>query len=724
MDAELRAALFELTNDRYIAALSRLEWLQQAPATLSAAGAPGALRGREDVSFLLAETYYRLGMDEAFRKAAEPLVWTSAGGKYAPLLRSQLLLEAYRRGDFTAAKRVADAMASSPTPARDAGLGALLTGLTAYQTGRYPEARTAFAKAQEGGVPYAAYAQYMDAVTQLRADTTQTAAAVQALQTLASGATGEVADQARLTAAQIAYEAGDYAQAATLAAAVSATGGLASQALLTRGWALYKSNEIGPAGEAFAEFARRFPELPERDEARLMSAQALLQLGRAEEAGRVFRAVADSLLAESGAQQGRAAAAIGDAARALVAARAAGLLFIADPATGKTIALEERAGASDSVLAAAVNESIAAGVLGAAPAGVPMALGGPELVTYDDVRTRVDAIGGPFGSGLPRRALFTQAASSGAMRTELAARSQAFYEADLQVGVARHRLQQQLDAQARQLELLRVLERELADGTALLGPLTAQVTTARDSLARLAAALDEAGARVRQLFQAQINETRTIAAENSAAIDSVRRSLGASLTAEDNEVLGIEAATAATYTELARQIEAGFTGALSRHPVFALRDSVRARSDRLGTLLGETERALATARTLVTQDIARLQAGEGEQVTRARATLAAAEARRAAVEGQLVTLVERELNARAGVLLASLRRDAEAAEFGAASAAFFQATDAGRTAGTPGPPGGSAGVSTGAQDVAGTTGARPSAGAPATPSSSSTPPRK
>ena len=36
-------------------------------------------------------------------------------------------------------------------------------------------------------------------------------------------ASGELADQARLTAAQVAYEGGDFAQASTLSSAVSAT---------------------------------------------------------------------------------------------------------------------------------------------------------------------------------------------------------------------------------------------------------------------------------------------------------------------------------------------------------------------------------------------------------------------------------------------------------------------------------------------------------------------
>ena len=720
IDAELRVALYELTNDRYVAALARLEWLQTAPGSVSAAGAPGALRGREDASFLLAQTYYRLGLDEAFRKTAEPLVWTSEGGKYASLLRSQLLLEAYRRGDYAGAKKLAEAMGSAATPmaTREAGLGALVAGLTAYSTGRYAEARTAFAKAQESGAPFAAHAQYMDAIAQLRADTTQTAAAIQSLQTLASATSGELADQARVTAAEIAYESGDYAQAATLASAVSPNGELAPQALLTRAWALFKSDQIGPAGESFSEFARRFPELPERDEARLMSAQAVLQLGRADEAGRLFRAVADSVIAESGALQGRLSTAMSAAARALVSARAAGLLFVSDPATGKTIALDERVGAGDSVLGAVVNDVSGSIALSASPV-----VANPDLVTYDDVRTRLDSLGAPLGGDFPRRVLFTPA-SAATNRAEYATRSSALYDADVQVAVARYRLQQQVDAQQRQLALLRALQRELSDGDALLGPFAAQLTTSLDSLTRLATALDAAAAHVQSLFQVQLRETRTLAAENAAAIDSVRTTLGASATAEDAEVLRLETATAATYADLARTIEAGMAGALRRHPVFALRDSVRAHGDRIGRLLAETRGALTTAQSLVAQDIARLESGEGDQVRRARATLAAAESRRSAAEAQVVAIVERELNARAGAMLASLRRDTEAAEFGAASAAFFQATDAGRTAGTPGPGGGSAGVSTGVtQDVAGAGAPRAPGAAAGTPAASTPSPK-
>ena len=45
----------------------------------------------------------------------------------------------------------------------------------------------------------------------------------------------------------------------------------------------------------------------------------------------------------------------------------------------------------------------------------------------------------------------------------------------------------------------------------------------------------------------------------------------------------------------------------------------------------------------------------------------------------MVAVVDAELRARAIEMIASLRRDTEAAEFGSASASFFQAIDAGQT---------------------------------------------
>ena len=48
------------------------------------AGASGALRGREEVLFLLAQGYYRLGADAGFRTTADALLANNAAARYAP----------------------------------------------------------------------------------------------------------------------------------------------------------------------------------------------------------------------------------------------------------------------------------------------------------------------------------------------------------------------------------------------------------------------------------------------------------------------------------------------------------------------------------------------------------------------------------------------------------------------------------------------------------------
>ncbi len=177
VDAELRVALFELLSDQYMPAVARLEFLAQQPATLTASNAPGALRGRQDVLFLLAQSYWRLGMDQSFRATADQLIGANAQ-RYTGILRAQLLLDAYRHGDYARALTLAQQLSQSESR----GLGALVGGLANYQQGRWAAARTSFAAAQQAGAPYAQYAQYMDALAQLRADTAQTAAALASLE--------------------------------------------------------------------------------------------------------------------------------------------------------------------------------------------------------------------------------------------------------------------------------------------------------------------------------------------------------------------------------------------------------------------------------------------------------------------------------------------------------------------------------------------------------------
>lgn len=656
VDAEIRVALYELLDDRYIPALSRLQWLVSSPVALSdAAAGARAYRGREDMLFLLAQTYYRVGMDSAFRATANQLN-AAAGGRYARLLRTQLLMEAYRSGDYARAISLA-----SDLDASDRGLGSLVAGLAAYQTGDYAGAGRSFATAQGSGGVYAPYAQYMAALTTLRADTSQRAAALAALESLASSATGELQDQVRLTAAQLAYEHEQYDASARLAGQV-AQGGLAAQALLTRAWALYKANDIAGSAQAFQEYASRYPQLPERDESRLMAGQAMLQLGRTAEAASIFRTVADSAAAETQSLEAQGRAAMTDGARALVRARAAGLLFVQDPADGKTVALADAAGSERQVLVAAFSDT--------AQAIVPTVTVA-EIIALDDVSRRIDEVAP--AAALPRRVVFAPASAT-KNAEDFARRSQALYAADVDVITVQQQLAELTASQQRQILVLRALQQRLVADAQALAQLEARLTTARDSLVRLASALEVAGTRIRQLFVAQLNATRMLAAENRAAIDSARTALAGAQGTPEYELFAIESQTAQAYLALADIIEQGIGTAVGRHPVFAKRDSLNARSQQLGTLLADTRTALGNAQQAVATEITRLESGS-DRLAALQSRLAAAEARRTAAENAVVAVVDAELRARATEMIAGLRRDREAAEFGSASASFFQALD-------------------------------------------------
>lgn len=657
VDAEIRVALYDLLDDRYIPALSRLQWLAASPVALSSAAAGArAHHGREDMLFLLAQTYYRLGMDSAFRATANQLN-AAAGGRYARLLRTQLLMEAYRSGDYTRAISLA-----ADLDASDRGLGSLVAGLASYQTGDYAGAGRSFAAAQASGGAYAPYAQYMAALTTLRADTSQRAAALAALESLASSTTGELQDQVRLTAAQLAYEHEQYDAAARLAGQVSQSGGLAAQALLTRAWALYKSNDIAGSAPVFQEYASRYPQLPERDESRLMAGQAMLQLGRTAEAASIFRTVADSAVAETRNLEAQARTAMTDGARALVRARAAGLLFVQDPADGKTVALADAAGSERQVLVAVFSDS--------AQAIVP-SVTVTDIIALDDVSRRVEEVAP--AAALPRRVVFAPASAT-KNAEDFARRSQALYAADVDVITVQQQLAELTASQQRQILALRALQQRLVSDAQGLAQLEARITAARDSLTRLASALEVAGTRIRQLFVAQINTTRMLANENKSVIDSARVALAGAQGTPEYELFAIEAQTAQAYLAFADIIEQGIGTAVGHHPAFAKRDSLNARSQQLGTLLADTRTALGNAQQAVAAEITRLESGS-DRLAGLQSRLSAAEARRTAAENAVVAVVHAELRARANEMIAGLRRDREAAEFGSASASFFQALD-------------------------------------------------
>lgn len=659
LDAEVRAALYDLLGDRVVPALARLQRVAAAPVALSGPAGNGALRGRQDLLFLLSQAQYRFGMDSAFRNTAETLLRSSPSPRYSSLLGAQMVLAAYRSGDYQRAV----SLARSNTDKSTTALTALVGGLAAYQLHDYAGAHASFGAAAQGSPALAQYARYMDILTSMRADTAAAASGITALQSLASTANGEFADQVRTTAAQLAYERGDYQQAASLASNVSSSSGYAAEALLTQAWAQYKGGNIDAAGKSFAQFADRYPQLPARDESRLMAGQALLQLGQTAQAGQVFRAVVDSSASETRMLQSESQAAISDASRALVQARAAGLLFINDPTLGKTIALPDGIAADRATLVAAVSDTATAPVISTSA----------DLVSLGDVQSRLSSVDS-LAPSLSRRVFFMPASAQGGAMA-YAPRAQALFAADLSVSTARYTLEQRLAALQARIALMQQLKTNLAGEHSGLAAMEAQLAQTQAQLADLMTKLDAAAARIRSMLMRQTELTRQAALDNAHMVDSLQRTMGAGMRPEDRDLLALEGQTIDLYRQVAELVASRLDTAIAHHPVLVLRDSVRARGQHVRDLLNGTQTALATAERLTDEELARLRGTEPPDVQQARSLMAAAEAQRASAESQLVAAVNAELHARAGELLADLRRDTEAAEFGTASSSFFQAMD-------------------------------------------------
>src|SRR5689334_5967757 len=83
IDAEVRVAMFELMSGSDIAALSRLERLS---AFVGQDSSTATAPERAALHFLLAESYFRVGMLAAFRREAEASL-TAGATRYASVLR-------------------------------------------------------------------------------------------------------------------------------------------------------------------------------------------------------------------------------------------------------------------------------------------------------------------------------------------------------------------------------------------------------------------------------------------------------------------------------------------------------------------------------------------------------------------------------------------------------------------------------------------------------------
>ncbi len=664
-DAEIRVALFDVLNGQPIAALARLRSVVPPPASNDGA----QWRGEPDRQFLLAESFYRLGMDDSMRVAAEAVLAGPAAGRYGAVLRTQLLFSAYRTGDLTRGLSVLkDVSHDEQTTA-----SALVTGLVEYQSGDLSAARAAFTHAQQlaGTGPYADYARYMGAIAAARADTAHPSAAIASVDAALMTATGDAADQLRLASAELAADAGSYEQAAAAASRVDPRSASDAAARTVRAWSLTRGDHPDLSAEAFDDVADRYPQLPRRNEDRLMAAQALLVQDRARDAEGAFRAVADSAgtTAQHTAQW---AAAPGATARALVAARAADVLLVPDVSLGKTWVFTDSAGAQADALQTAGN---------GASTGVSPTFGPPTVVSVASVTARVDSLANRSSEGLTpaerdnlRQAVFVSEPSDAAGRTaraDLDRGVHVLHTADVEVAVGNAALASRRSNLALQIQLL---ERERASITTAgdsLGPMFNRLSSDEDSLARVTQRVDEAGVRLRGLFNPQLTSTRTLASENIRQIDSVRQIVGKAGSPEDLETLDREAATAAEYSHVADVIDQGLAAAIAAHPAFALRDTVRLRGERTRELLVQTRRAVTAGEAAVDDQMARVTQGDSLRGA-LRSFLTASAAHQAQAAASVTSLVERDLSMRGALLAEEARRSVEAGDFGAAGAGFFR----------------------------------------------------
>ena len=670
VDAEIRTALFDLVNNKPLAALSRLEWLAAGHGTaLVDAKSDAGARSREDLTFLLAESYYRLGLSIYFRVRSQQLLLMAPQGRYAGLIQMQMMLDAYRRGDYTTAKQMSAKMPATP----DASLADFVGGLSAYQTGDYASARASLAKVIAGGDPaYTPYAKYMDALAVMAGDTSKASAALQTISPLASTGSATFADQVRLTSSQIAYQSGQFDNAATFASQIPATSGLAPEAQLARAWALYRGGRFDSAAALFGDFASRYSYLPGSDEARLMHGQILLEQHQPGAAEQYFGQVGDSLGAEIAAVQ-KMNAAMKDAAQALVAARTGGAMYARAAESGKSLMLAPDAGAEGSVVVAAFNGT---------PAPLHPDTAPPSSISIAGLQTRFDSMSPPLPAGMPRRLLYAPTSSPKAFDSA-GARAQNLLYTDLLDAVARYRLQNTTQDHLMRVAALRNLQQLITEGNANLTEMNKQIAMTQDSVAKMGNVLASARGKVRDALVNQAASTQKAAEVNVEKLDSVKASLGSAANPVDGDIIAIERSTAQIYQQMAQYVAGHADSAIAKHPAFSLRDSLLARLARAKTLSAEGQQLLAANGAVVTAELARVEAGESDEMRDARQMLASADQQRAAAETQMVALVDGELRARASQLVAALKRSREAADYGSASAAFFNVLEA-KTAGPGG----------------------------------------
>jgi hypothetical protein len=643
--AEISSAMFELASNRPVAAAHRLEELRAGPAGRAAGSHPDTDR---ELRFLLATAYFRMGASARFRNMAEPLLGSVSADR-ATVVRAQLALDAYGRGDDPAVAALLAQRGSEPVLL-------LVAGLSNYRRGSYEEAREAFDALRRASPAYEPYARYLAALSVAASEPARTVEAVDSLRAI--GGDAALGAAALYAASRLAYSVRRYDITSEVAAAVPAASGSHLPASTLRAWALYHLRQLDAAAAAFAAIAERYPETPEGDEARVMSAQALLEASRPSAAAERFSGAAHQSAGRAQAVSQVEATGPGAVARALVSARSTEMLFL-DAGSGIPSVASPAGGM--------------VGASGALRVVSPTASEPLLLIVSGDVRERwITGVQPRIGSGVPLRILREPPSGRSAGGDHRSA-SVALRDADVHLAIARYTA---ADAEMRNTVRLLQLERmgELAvregDG---LSVIERRLLATHDSLVQVLGSLGVSRDRVRRYLSQQIDATRELAGENVSTLDSVRASLSGHTNQIESEILGIERSTSVEFVSLARLIEQGLEGVIQRHPVFAYHDTVGARLERNRVLLAEARGQLAVGARIAREELERQRALVPPDLARARTALDAAIQRQAEAEERLVALVEMELSGRIARVLAQARRDMEVAEYGAASALFFAA---------------------------------------------------
>jgi hypothetical protein len=288
-----------------------------------------------------------------------------------------------------------------------------------------------------------------------------------------------------------------------------------------------------------------------------------------------------------------------------------------------------------------------------------------RIISLTDLMQIYATVHDTLGARLPKRVLFAPASAS-ASQAMFAQRSEAVMAADLDAAITSQRLRLATRNASLRLMQIRGLQQAMKGR--------------EDTVAKLVARVDATDAQLRGLL---------------TGIDTTESHLRASLVTQVRNVPGGPAYVVSVRADTLRQhgeippgvdveelVAARTDSLIGALPMFLLRDSVRSRIDKVRQLLADSRDAIRAADEL----FAAAQTGQltdtSAMLDHLRAAQAAAQKRRTDAETGLIVAVSTELSARAADVLALLQHDMQAAEFGSATAAFFNAIDQGKPPGT------------------------------------------